>query len=154
MEGFQEIPNEVSLLLNISNCQNNCKGCHTPMLREDIGVELTKEILDHLLSQGRYTCVCFMGEGNDPIALKELLEYVYKKGYKTAVYSGLDITLVEWVERYHFFPGFLKLGSYQEEYGPLNKKTTNQRLYKTYPEDGAACWHDVDITHMFWRNVE
>lgn len=34
---FQEVPGEVSLALNISNCPFKCEGCHSPHLRENIG---------------------------------------------------------------------------------------------------------------------
>ena len=34
---FTEIPNHISLAINISNCQNNCIGCHSPYLKENIG---------------------------------------------------------------------------------------------------------------------
>ena len=34
---FAEVPNEISLCINISNCPCNCKGCHSSYLAEDIG---------------------------------------------------------------------------------------------------------------------
>ena len=37
---FQEIPDEISLSFAISNCPNNCEGCHSPWLREDCGEDL------------------------------------------------------------------------------------------------------------------
>ena len=45
--GFREIPDEISLCINLTNCPNNCKGCHSPWLLEDIGIPLTyNEILN------------------------------------------------------------------------------------------------------------
>ena len=38
---FEEIPDRVSLAVNITNCQNNCIGCHSPELRLNNGEELT-----------------------------------------------------------------------------------------------------------------
>ena len=38
---FSEIPDEITLAINISNCQNNCPGCHSPYLKQNIGKELT-----------------------------------------------------------------------------------------------------------------
>lgn len=35
--GLQEIPNEVSLVINIANCPFKCKGCNTKHLWEDSG---------------------------------------------------------------------------------------------------------------------
>ena len=65
---FQEIPDEVTLAINLSNCPNHCKGCHSAYLMEDIGEPLTEESLSTLL--GKYgkaiTCVCFMGGDASP----------------------------------------------------------------------------------------
>ena len=37
---IEEIPDRVTLAVDISNCQGNCVGCHSPFLKEDIGEEL------------------------------------------------------------------------------------------------------------------
>lgn len=37
---FQEIPDEITLAINISNCPCHCKGCHSQYLAEDIGKPL------------------------------------------------------------------------------------------------------------------
>ena len=60
---FQEIPDEVTLAVNLSNCPNRCKGCHSAYLMEDVGDPLTEESLSMLLQKyGKsVTCVCFMG---------------------------------------------------------------------------------------------
>ena len=34
---FQEIPDEVTLAVNISNCPCRCPGCHSEYLWEDVG---------------------------------------------------------------------------------------------------------------------
>ena len=49
---FQEIPDEVTLAINLSNCPNHCKGCHSAYLMEDVGEPLTEESLSTLL--GKY----------------------------------------------------------------------------------------------------
>lgn len=59
---FQEVPDETTLALNLSNCPHRCEGCHSPQLREDIGTPLTPESLDSLLARYPYvTCVGLMG---------------------------------------------------------------------------------------------
>ena len=60
---FQEIPDEVTLAINLSNCPNRCKGCHSPYLQQNVGEALTEENLSILLQKyGKaVTCVCFMG---------------------------------------------------------------------------------------------
>ena len=94
---FQEIPGEVTLALNISGCPNRCPGCHSPHLREDIGEELTDELLDALINQYRtgITCVCFMGGDQDPDEVARLAAHVRAQGLKTAWYSGKNPTTRE-----------------------------------------------------------
>lgn len=141
---FEEIPTEITLAINITNCQNNCAGCHSPYLREDIGTELTENVLSDLIAKNKgITCVCFMGEGNDQEGLIKLVQAV-KTNFpyiKVALYSGR-----QYVEgmMYEIFD-YIKVGPYMDECGPLNKKTTNQRLYAKLEEK----W--VDITSKFWN---
>ena len=69
---FQEVPDEVSLAINLSLCPNHCKGCHSPELWEDIGEELTLKTLEKLIGQNPgITCVAFMGGDNDVWGLYE-----------------------------------------------------------------------------------
>lgn len=74
---FQEIPDEVTLAINLSNCPNHCKGCHSAYLMEDIGEPLTEESLSTLL--GKYgkaiTCVCFMGGDASPAEVEQLAAF-------------------------------------------------------------------------------
>ena len=87
---FEEIPDKVTLAVNITNCQNRCVGCHSPELREDIGNELTKEEVDKMI-EGNYgiNCFLFMGEGNDIGNLCNFSKYIKEKhGLLTALYSA------------------------------------------------------------------
>ena len=80
----------------------------------------------------------FLGEGNDLESLIKLSNYI-KENYKhveTAIYSGRDNVGDELFNNFDY----VKVGSYQEDKGPLTKKTTNQRLY----------YHRNDITNKFW----
>jgi anaerobic ribonucleoside-triphosphate reductase activating protein len=59
---FQEIPNETTLAINISNCPCHCKGCHSSYLAEDIGEPLTERVLEKLIRENKgITCISFMG---------------------------------------------------------------------------------------------
>lgn len=152
---FAEIPDEISLCINISNCPHRCKSCHSPYLQEDVGEELTPEVLDKLIEDNKgITCVCFMGEGGRLFDIAYLSELVHlKHNLKTAWYTGLDFhlnSMSECVGRpiaCEF--DYVKTGPYIESLGPLNKKTTNQRMYKKVSE------HPIkfeDITDRFWKN--
>lgn len=139
---FEEIPDKVTLAVNISNCQNRCKGCHSSFLIKDIGNELTIDEIDDLLNKNKgVNCFLFLGEGNDKESLYELNNHI-KQNYpniETAIYSGRDNVEDELFNKFDY----VKVGSYKEEFGALNSKTTNQRLYH----------HRNDITNMFWKNI-
>lgn len=147
---FEEIPDEITLAIEITNCPGHCEGCHSPWLREDIGEELTIEVLNDLIDKNEgITCVCFMGEGNDPEGLLNLARFVLReKRLWPALYSGRE--KVE--ESYKRFFRYIKVGPYREEFGPLNKETTNQRLYWIH-SDGCFDNNIVseDITYKFWK---
>ena len=145
---FQEVPDEVTLALNISNCPNQCPGCHSKYLWENIGKALDSEELDRLVTQYKsgITCVCFMGGDNEPDKVAELARKVKNeyKGLKAVWYSGKN-ELPENVKTDHF--DYIKLGSYVAELGALDSVTTNQRMMKRL-SDGRV----KDITEWFRKN--
>lgn len=139
---MEEIPDRVTLAVDISNCQGNCTGCHSPFLREDIGEPLTEEVIDVLVRDNfGIDCFLFLGEGRDPEALVALAGHVRNLGLKAALYSGRPEVEPEIREAFDY----VKVGPYIPERGPLNHPTTNQRLYCR--TNGG--WED--ITARFWR---
>ena len=150
--GFSEIPDEITLCINITGCKIGCKNCHSPHLSEDIGEELTIDSLHKLISNNKgITCVSFMGGDSNPKEIDHLASIV-KEYYslKTAWYSGVQ-ALSRDIHLWNF--SYIKLGPYVEKYGPLNSKTTNQRMYKVVYhnyEDGTAGYELNDITYKFY----
>ncbi len=144
---FAEIPDEVTLAINITNCPNRCVGCHSPHLQEDIGMPLDENELSKLVQKYNYdiTCVCFMGGDREPNAVDKLATFIKKNfsNIKTAWYSGKP-QLSETINLNNF--DYIKLGPFQAENGPLNKPTTNQKLF-SISENGNM----TDITNRFWR---
>lgn len=150
---FSEIPDEITLCINISQCPNNCKGCHSPWLREDVGEDLNIESLYNLINKNKgVTCVCFMGGDQDPAEVENLAFAVKLRSdypYKTAWYSGkqhipdeLDVSNFD----------YIKVGPYIEEFGGLDNPNTNQRMYEVckvikLPEKFIL----KDITNKFWK---
>lgn len=133
---FQEIPDEVTLTINLSGCPHRCKGCHSQQLQEDVGAELNEQSLFDIIEkyERSITCVCFMGGDGSPDKLCELASVVrnrYNGDIKTAWYSGNTI-LRDNSYINHF--DFIKLGPYIESLGGLKSKATNQRLYKIEAE--------------------
>ena len=145
---FQEIPDEVTLSINISNCPCHCPGCHSRYLWEDIGQLLDEDALDRLVRKyaDEITCVCFMGGDADPRWVEHLARYVKSRfrEFKIGWYSG-RLRLPKFIDKRCF--DYIKLGPYLQHLGGLKESTTNQRLYKRTP-DGSF----VDITRRFWRD--
>ncbi len=144
---FQEIPDEVSLAINLSNCPHHCKGCHSPQLQKDIGEPLNEKAVTQLLEKygNCITCVCFMGGDSAPdevCRLAEFIRFFTNNKTKTAWYSGCKVLNTD--KALHSF-NYIKLGPYVEHLGPLNKKTTNQRLFKI--SQGKY----QNITYKMWK---
>lgn len=141
---FQEIPDEISLMLMISGCKNNCPNCHSQYLKQDIGEPL-EEFLPGVFNDydpSYFTAMLFMGGEHNRPELITAMKYCKEQGIKTAWYCGNDIEppqeMIEVCD-------YIKVGSYMEDRGPLNKKTTNQILYKI--NNGEL----IDITYKFWK---
>lgn len=143
---FAEVPDEVTLAINISNCPCQCKGCHSSYLAQDIGKPLNKVSLRELIEDNKgVSCVSFMGGDSDAIHLVALASWVKTHTHlKVAWYSGRQ-ELADIVAKQLQWFDFIKLGPYKEEFGPLNSRTTNQRLYRVEKEVL------IDITNKFWK---
>lgn len=143
---FVEVPDEITLAINISNCPCQCKGCHSSYLAQDIGEPLDLQHLTNLINSNKgITCVCIMGGDANPSEVDDIAQDIkeYYPELKVGWYSGRQ-ELSKDIELSNF--DFIKLGPYKEEFGPLNSKTTNQRFYKV---NGKEL---VDITNRFWKH--
>lgn len=144
---FQEIPDEVTLSINISNCPCRCLGCHSEYLWKDIGEPLNVMTLGLMLKDyaDDITCVAFMGGDATPDEVDALAAWVRERYPELSIawYSGRAI-LSKDIHVKNF--DYIKLGPYVERLGPLNKSTTNQRLYKVNKDKTLK-----DITSKFWK---
>lgn len=143
---FQEIPDEVTFAINISRCPCHCPGCHSQYLAEDIGDPLTSEVLDRFIEEygNDITCIAFMGGDAEPEYINKLAYYIHTKypQLKVAWYSGRT-TISSQINLDNF--DYIKVGPYISYLGPLNSKTTNQKLYRL--KTGEL----EDITSYFWK---
>ena len=146
MVTFSEVPDEISLCIEISNCQCHCKNCHSPYLAEDIGEPLDLQHLTNLIDSNKgITCVCIMGGDANPDEVDDIAQDIkeYYPELKVGWYSGRQ-ELSKEIDLQNF--DFVKLGPYIEELGPLNSKTTNQKFYKI--KENKL----IDITNLFWKD--
>jgi len=143
---FQEIPDEVTLAVNITHCPHRCPHCHSPFLWEDTGELFNEENARLILKDYRdaITCLSIMGGDNDPKEVNRMAAWLKGTyGLKTGWYSG-NTELASDIELKNF--DYIKIGPYIEKLGGLKQKTTNQKLYKILP-DGKK----EDITFRFWK---
>lgn len=133
---LQEVPNEISLVINISGCPHKCEGCHSQYLWEYEGNYISKDFNNILnFYDGMITCVCFMGGEQNVDELESYLKYVKEYGLKTCLYSGCD--LIEEIAILLPHLDWVKIGRYEEslrtddnmQYG-IKLATSNQKIYK------------------------
>lgn len=142
---FREVPDEITLAINITNCPCKCPSCHSKFLWGDTGTELDFKVINSLILANKgISCICFMGGDADPKYINELAKYVKENTtLKVAWYSGRDEISkdidVKWFD-------FIKIGRYDDQYGPLDKETTNQRFYYIGKDSEL-----IDRTNVFWR---
>ena len=144
---FQEIPDEVTLAVNISNCPCHCPGCHSHYVWEDVGLPLDTDAIDDFAHKfgSDITCIAFMGGDNDPKGVNVLAQYIHEEHpqFKVAWYSG-RLRIPSLVCKTDF--DYIKIGPYIRHLGPLNNPTTNQRLYRKTEDNQFE-----DITARFWK---
>ena len=143
---FQEVPEEVTLAINVSGCPHRCEGCHSKYLWEYKGEYLTDDFTSIV---NKYTdlitCVCFMGGEQNDLELIQMCSIAHKLGLKTALYTGCDF-----IQEVSFDLvanlDYIKVGHYDERCGGLDNINTNQRMFKW-----EGKWKD--ITYMFQRRM-
>lgn len=143
---FAEVPDEITLCINITGCKNGCKNCHSSYLAQDIGTELTfNEVRKLIKKNSGISCIALMGGDAEPDKINTLAFFIINHygSIKVAWYSGRQ-ELNNNIDLCNF--DYIKLGPYKEEFGPLNSRTTNQRFYKV---NGKEL---VDITNKFWKH--
>lgn len=145
---FSEVPDEISLCINISNCPCHCKNCHSSYLAQDIGTELTfNEVRKLIKKNSGISCIAIMGGDAEPDKINTLASFIinHYNSIKVAWYSGRQ-ELSKEIDLQNF--DAIKLGGYNESLGPLNCPTTNQRFYKII--EGKM----YDYTYLFWKDSE
>ncbi len=148
---FAEFPNEVSLCINISNCNCFCDGCHSPYLSKDIGEVLSLERLQGLIESNKgITLVGFMGGDSDPKEINKLAKWVRENYPELHIgwYSGKQELADSVIDIDNF--DYVKLGPYIKQFGPLNNPNTNQKFYKIDRNAHIMIW----CTNIFWKEAE
>ena len=145
----QDVPDEISLAISISGCSLHCKNCHSSFTWEpDFGEILTDEKMEYLIKKNKYiSCVLFYGGEWKLERLIELMKIVKKYNLKVCLYTGLILEEIKSTKKELLdIVDYIKCGRYIEELGGLNKKTTNQKMYRI--DNGDI----IDITNKFYQS--
>ena len=177
---FSEIPDEITLAINLSNCPCHCPGCHSSYLAEDIGKVLTYYRIEKLLEQNKgVTAICFMGGDNDPKLINhyarlikksyiEHTEAIYKIYWNRAL-SGEDFLFDNNATLLKFIPNPIKTAWYsgrQELAKEIDINNFDFIKLGPYQEDRGPLNNPntnqrfyqvtngklVDITNKFWKH--
>ena len=121
---FQEVPDEITLVFEISNCEHHCSDCHSPHLREDVGVVLSMEEFRRVVDKypDMITNVAFFG-GEQYKEISDYFDYAISIGLKTTLWTGSEDVVDSLKKKITY----LKTGPYNKDLGGLESKTTNQK---------------------------
>lgn len=138
---LQEIPGEISIIFNITNCPHRCPGCHSKELWTDQGTYLSESIYVSLLEKySKYiSAVVFFGGEWD----SDLLNYlIIAKNYslKTCLYTGANDICKDLKTNLNY----LKTGPYISSLGGLDSINTNQKFLDLDKK--------VELNYLFQRN--
>jgi anaerobic ribonucleoside-triphosphate reductase activating protein len=127
---FQEMPKDVALAFELTNCPFRCDGCHSPHLQEDNGYELTVDVFKNILNKyvGLVTAVLFLGSAYNDVdrdLLMQMLDYAKTMNMKTCIWTGEEDVCPAIKDRLDF----LKVGQYRKDLGGISDKNTNQRYF-------------------------
>lgn len=145
---LEEVPDEITLGINISGCIHRCKNCHSPFLWEDNGNLLSLDFTSIVENYRELiSCICFLGGDHNISELLSLCHAAKEMHLKTCIYSGSDD-----IKLFQSFIAedvldYLKIGPYLEQYGPLNSPITNQIFYQIQNHNL------IDITYKFQRRL-
>lgn len=164
---FAEVPEKCAVFLELGDCKQYCKGCHTPelckpMKDEDCwAIEDCVDIVNSYIEDGANAIVVLGGTDCHSYTLESLQCLLEALGECAPVclYSGSDDKNKMLDFARDSGCTYVKVGSYKEECGGLQQPTTNQRFYKLeyeqiidFKERNYSCrsvW--VDKTAEFWR---
>ena len=143
---FQEVPDEISLVFNVTGCPYRCVGCHSEYLQDDVGLPLNDNIFPIIEKNlDAISCVCFMGGDHE---LRELTSIIIDIRLK---YPNLSICLYTGNDKPHRIlykiVDYLKIGHFDKDRGGLKSPTTNQRMFKI---DTVK----TDITYKFRKEYD
>jgi anaerobic ribonucleoside-triphosphate reductase activating protein len=139
---LKEVPDEISLGINLCGCPLRCKGCHSPELRDpNFGECLSEETFKQLIDKYKMfiSCVLFFGGDWDESWLLKSLKYVKNNGLKTCLYTGMEHVS----DDIYLNLNYLKTGPFFSKKGGLKDPNSNQKMINTITLE--------KINYKFWE---
>lgn len=143
---FREFPDEITLAYDISNCKIHCPKCHSPWLWDNVGDELTIDVISKDINDG-ITCIGLLGgDVEDVTNLAKEIKEKYPN-IKVGWYTGTT----HFPNNLSYFD-YVKVGPYKYKLGGLDNPKTNQRMYEVIHDKPLPLWGLMkDITYKFWN---
>ena len=132
---LNEVPDHIAFYVELGECTQHCKGCHSPhlwcALESKTDLEDLLALAQDAVDKGAKAIVLMGGTTNglsrdDIITIINTLDWVAP----VCLYSGSDDEDVNMDIAYHSNLMWIKTGSYKEELGGLQSPKTNQRFYR------------------------
>lgn len=155
---LNEIPDHIAIAIELGNCKQKCKGCHSPWNGRTLNYKCWTELEDILyqvnsqIKKGA-NAIVLMGGTNNNIPVENLIEAINVLGCYAPIglYSGLpDSADIHKVLKTYTKLQWLKTGSYDAKLGGLDSPTTNQKFWE-YDYDNMV-W--VDETCLFYQRKD
>ena len=160
---MQEIPDHIAFVINIGNCVQGCKGCHSADVMRypsciaigackfvPLATIIEKASKAHDL--GADVCCIMGGTTNVGVSRDSLTALIKELAqiFAVGLYSGSDDSIFDTYDDSlpndincylaHSTPlTYIKTGAYKADLGGLDKPTTNQRYYVREKDNE---WHD------------
>lgn len=129
--GFMEIPTQISMNIYVSGCMKRCKNCQNSSLWEFkkdhiLDEKVLKMALKH---HSMANWICFLGGDAvyQPKGLEKIAEVAKKEGKRVCLYTGLNFFELNEINKDNI--DLIIDGEWEEEKGPVNTSTTNQKCY-------------------------
>lgn len=132
---MNEVPDHLAFYIEMGNCKQKCKGCHSPHLWNIVNNPMSIEELEVLaydaINKGANAIVLMGGTTND-IPYPHLVRLIDKLSQIAPVclYSGSDDYEQDMLIAITTRLTWLKTGSYQETKGGLMSTETNQKFLR------------------------
>lgn len=144
---LNEIPNHIAVAIELGNCKQKCKGCHSPWLSFSLPKSKWMELEDVMRKVNEQVkkganAIVIMGGTHNGVSTEDLIEAINVLACYAPVglYSGLtDDAAIHHHLKDNSKLKWLKTGGFVMKLGGLTSPRTNQRFYERQRDNS---WED------------